>query len=178
LTACLPCLSLPGKGIREVYPLSETLLRDIAKFCRRARMAEFTFGRLAVNDGKLVSRLRLASFTQASDFLHRASVEAEVDRVLIIGGDDNPVGPFHASLDLLATGVVERHGITRVAFAGYPEGHPAIDSRTLDAASPDPQVSRHSRSSLSAAASALRSVRWPVGIRRSRASWRRLVPTH
>jgi len=39
--------------------LSETLLRDIAEYCRNARMAESTFGRLAVNDGKLVSRLRL-----------------------------------------------------------------------------------------------------------------------
>jgi hypothetical protein len=32
--------------------MSETLLRDIAEFCRGARMAESTFGRLAVNDGK------------------------------------------------------------------------------------------------------------------------------
>src|SRR5215469_15445708 len=39
--------------------LSETLLHDIGEFCRRARKAESTFGRLAVNDGKLVSRLRL-----------------------------------------------------------------------------------------------------------------------
>src|SRR5437899_10611480 len=39
--------------------MSEGLLRDIAEYCRRARMAESTFGRLAVNDGKLVSRLRL-----------------------------------------------------------------------------------------------------------------------
>src|SRR5579864_8570463 len=39
--------------------MSEALLRDIAEFCRRSRMAESTFGRLAVNDGKLVSRLRL-----------------------------------------------------------------------------------------------------------------------
>jgi hypothetical protein len=39
--------------------VSETLLRDIAEYCRQARMAESTFGRLAVNDGKLVSRLRL-----------------------------------------------------------------------------------------------------------------------
>ena len=39
--------------------MSEALLRDIAEYCRRARMAESTFGRLAVNDGKLVSRLRL-----------------------------------------------------------------------------------------------------------------------
>ena len=39
--------------------MSETLLHDIADYCRRAQMAESTFGRLAVNDGKLVSRLRL-----------------------------------------------------------------------------------------------------------------------
>ncbi len=39
--------------------MSDTLLRDITDYCRRAGMAESTFGRLAVNDGKLVSRLRL-----------------------------------------------------------------------------------------------------------------------
>ena len=44
------------------------------------------------------------------------------------------MGPFRASLDLLATGVVERHGIGHVAFGGYPEGHPAIDAHVLDAA--------------------------------------------
>jgi hypothetical protein len=37
---------------------SETLLTEISGFCRRVGMAESTFGRLAVNDGKLVSRLR------------------------------------------------------------------------------------------------------------------------
>jgi hypothetical protein len=35
-----------------------TLLRDIESFCRQAGMAESTFGREAVNDGKLCSRLR------------------------------------------------------------------------------------------------------------------------
>jgi hypothetical protein len=39
--------------------MSEALLRHIAEYCRRAGMAESTFGRLAVNDGKLVTRLRL-----------------------------------------------------------------------------------------------------------------------
>src|SRR5438067_13643751 len=39
--------------------MSDTLLRDIAEYCRNAGIAESTFGRLAVNDGKLVSRLRL-----------------------------------------------------------------------------------------------------------------------
>ncbi len=36
----------------------EDVLRDILEFCRKAGMAESTFGRLAVNDGKLVPRLR------------------------------------------------------------------------------------------------------------------------
>jgi hypothetical protein len=39
--------------------VSEALLRDIAEYCRNAGIAESTFGRLAVNDGKLVGRLRL-----------------------------------------------------------------------------------------------------------------------
>ena len=37
---------------------SPTLLESIADFCRRSGVAESTFGRRAVNDGKLVSRLR------------------------------------------------------------------------------------------------------------------------
>ena len=37
---------------------ASSLLRDIETFCRRAKMAESTFGREAVNDGKLCSRLR------------------------------------------------------------------------------------------------------------------------
>ena len=38
---------------------NELLLGEISGYCRRVGMAELTFGRLAVNDGKLVSRLRV-----------------------------------------------------------------------------------------------------------------------
>src|SRR5258705_5517865 len=38
---------------------AEQLLTEIADYCRRVGMAESTFGRRAVNDGKLVSRLRI-----------------------------------------------------------------------------------------------------------------------
>ncbi|MBI3709387.1 MAG: hypothetical protein HY246_17170 [Proteobacteria bacterium] len=37
---------------------AETLLQEIAEYCRKAGVAESTFGRRAVNDGKFVSRLR------------------------------------------------------------------------------------------------------------------------
>src|ERR1051326_2189778 len=38
--------------------MNEAILREIAAFCRRPGVAESTFGRRAVNDGKLASRLR------------------------------------------------------------------------------------------------------------------------
>jgi len=37
---------------------AEEILQEISDYCRRAGLAESTFGRRAVNDGKLVSRLR------------------------------------------------------------------------------------------------------------------------
>ena len=37
---------------------AEQILRKISDYCRDAGLAESTFGRLAVNDGKLISRLR------------------------------------------------------------------------------------------------------------------------
>jgi methylenetetrahydrofolate reductase (NADPH) len=78
---------------------------------------------------------RLASFTDASDFLSRLAGEAGVEQMLLLGGDvPRPTGPFVGAFDLLSTGVVERRGIHRIAFAGYPEGHPHITSATLEAA--------------------------------------------
>ena len=37
---------------------ADSLLHEISDYCRGAGMAESTFGRLAVNDGKFVGRLR------------------------------------------------------------------------------------------------------------------------
>jgi methylenetetrahydrofolate reductase (NADPH) len=77
----------------------------------------------------------LLGFSQANDFLARAATEAGVTRVLLLGGDAaRPVGPFQSALDLLSTGLVEKHGIRAVAFAGYPEGHARIDAQVLEAA--------------------------------------------
>src|SRR3954471_7280664 len=37
---------------------AQELLQEIAEYCRRTGLAESTFGRRAVNDGKLANRLR------------------------------------------------------------------------------------------------------------------------
>src|ERR1700674_2713457 len=44
--------------MEQVMDASGTLLGSISDFCRRTGMAESTFGRRAVNDGKFVARLR------------------------------------------------------------------------------------------------------------------------
>ena len=51
-----PAERLPAARRRRAD--NERLLQEIATFCRSAAMAESTFGRRAVNDGKFVARLR------------------------------------------------------------------------------------------------------------------------
>ena len=116
-----------GTAVFVAFPGSVTH-HDIVAACARLRRAGFTpVPHVAVR--------RLAGFSQAADFLRRAVGEAAVDRILLIGGDpDRPVGPFEDSLSLLASGVVESHGIRRIAFAGHPAGHPRVAARTLDEA--------------------------------------------
>src|SRR5690348_17450842 len=43
---------------RRASGTSEEILGEIRDYCRATRTSESTFGRLVVNDGKLVSRLR------------------------------------------------------------------------------------------------------------------------
>src|SRR4051794_18778931 len=48
----------PGRQLEHGSVTSGQILDEIRDHCRATRTAESTFGRLAVNDGKLVSRLR------------------------------------------------------------------------------------------------------------------------
>lgn len=74
----------------------------------------------------------LSSIAQLDDLLAGARQDADIDQVLVIAGDvEHPLGPFHDSGQLLATGLLEKHGIRRVGIAGYPEGHPTITRETL-----------------------------------------------
>lgn len=126
-----------GPPLRELFPAGLEVFvnhsgsvtpHDIVAACVRLRRAGF-------EPVPHVAARRLASFAQADDFLRRAAGEAQINAILLIGGDaEPPVGPFRDSLGLLASGVVERYGIRRIAFAGYPESHPQIGPHALDAA--------------------------------------------
>jgi methylenetetrahydrofolate reductase (NADPH) len=70
---------------------------------------------------------RSLSDLAAADRLAGRLSERGVEDALILAGDVKaPAGPFDSSLDLLNTGVFERHGFRRLGFAFHPEGHPQI----------------------------------------------------
>ena len=56
---------------------AEKLLKEIESFCNQSKMAKSTFGRMAVNDGKLCSRLSqgndvtLKTRTKVRDFINK-----------------------------------------------------------------------------------------------------------
>src|SRR5215475_3105187 len=83
---------------RRGWQMREALLQEITDYCRDARMAESTFGRLAVNDGKLVNRLRLGGrlTTETEDrvrtFISRPSARA--------ASPAEPVAPSSSSAEL------------------------------------------------------------------------------
>jgi methylenetetrahydrofolate reductase (NADPH) len=67
--------------------------------------------------------------------LARLTAAAGVDRALVLGGDrDKPAGQYISSLELIETGLLQQHGIRRIAIGCYPEGHPKISTDELDAA--------------------------------------------
>ena len=58
--------------------------------------------------------------------------DAGVDQALLIGGGlDRPLGEFSDTMQLLDTGLFDKHGIARLGVAGHPEGSPDIaDAQT------------------------------------------------
>ena len=76
-----------------------------------------------------------ASDTEIDRHLGRLADEARVRRVLVVGGDFTaPVGPFHAAIEVIESGLLHARGITEVGIAGYPDGHPRLAAIELDRA--------------------------------------------
>ncbi|MBL8689395.1 MAG: methylenetetrahydrofolate reductase [Rhodospirillaceae bacterium] len=70
---------------------------------------------------------RLRSRAEIDDRLSAMVRTARISDALVIGGDiAKPAGPFASSMDLLATGLLERQGIRHIGVAGHPEGSPDI----------------------------------------------------
>lgn len=75
---------------------------------------------------------QLSSEEELGAFLADAVRIGEIDRVLVVGGDDKASrGPFRDSAAVLASGLLKEFEICTVDVAGYPDGHPDISSDIL-----------------------------------------------
>jgi methylenetetrahydrofolate reductase (NADPH) len=75
----------------------------------------------------------IAGRAELDDLLSNLAARAGVRRVLVIAGDrDQPAGPFATALELIESGLLQRHGIVEIGIAGYPEGHPRIAPLVLE----------------------------------------------
>jgi methylenetetrahydrofolate reductase (NADPH) len=65
----------------------------------------------------------VSSRAQLESWLDALADDTGVGEVLLVGGGvDRPLGPFDRVMQLLETGLFERHGIRRIGVAGHPEG--------------------------------------------------------
>ncbi|HEY4355282.1 MAG TPA: methylenetetrahydrofolate reductase [Acidobacteriaceae bacterium] len=79
-----------------------------------------------------IAARHLESRVLLEELATRLAVEAGVDRILAIGGDRaKPAGPFDSTLAVMQSQAFQYAGITRMAVAGFPEGHPSIPDEVL-----------------------------------------------
>jgi methylenetetrahydrofolate reductase (NADPH) len=70
--------------------------------------------------------------TQQLDDLFGQFTGVGVDRFLLIGGErDKPLGPYDSTLQVMRSGLLEKHQISKVKISGFPEGHPKISEQML-----------------------------------------------
>jgi methylenetetrahydrofolate reductase (NADPH) len=81
-----------------------------------------------------VAARRLASTDQLSELLIGLRMEADIRRLLVIGGDADYCGPFADALAVIQKGRLREAGIEEIGIGGYPEGHPRIAHGRLEAA--------------------------------------------
>jgi methylenetetrahydrofolate reductase (NADPH) len=81
----------------------------------------------------------IADAAMLDDWLRRYQGEAGVTQALLLGGGvSTPAGQFDSSIQMIETGLFDRHGFSRLHVAGHPEGNKDIDrdgsTRGVDAA--------------------------------------------
>jgi methylenetetrahydrofolate reductase (NADPH) len=73
----------------------------------------------------------LRSHAELVSVLHNARDVGVREPLLIAGDYQETQGPFASVLDVLRSGELPALGFARVAFAGHPEGHPAVPAQTI-----------------------------------------------
>lgn len=80
-----------------------------------------------------IAARRLASVASLQEMLAELRGEADVRRLLVIGGDVDAPGAFADALAVIQKGRLRESGIEEIGVGAYPEGHPRIPSARLEA---------------------------------------------
>ena len=125
------------EGLRDAAPLIRPGTQIAVTFLPGEEMAQ------RVEAAKLVRELgfepivhlsarRLTSKEELDNYLARITGEAGVKRVFLIAGDPPEAqGPFEDSLQVIESGLLEKHGIAIAGVGGHPEGHPNVSRADL-----------------------------------------------
>jgi methylenetetrahydrofolate reductase (NADPH) len=81
-----------------------------------------------------VAARRLASAAALQELLSGLRGEADVRRLLVIGGDVDAPGAFSDALAVVQKGRLREAGIEEIGIGAYPEGHPRIPAGRLESA--------------------------------------------
>ena len=109
---------------------AQELLAEITDYCRHAGLAESTFGRRAVNDGKLANRLRNGG---------RITTET-VDRIHAFMTANPAAGTVGTHIPRAAVGALQTvHAAAPIAAPSVPSPPVAVRHATAEGGSTDPQ---------------------------------------
>ena len=86
-----------------------------------------------------IAARRIVAVEDLQRLLARLRGEADVRRLLLIGGDADANGPFPDALALIQKGGLRALGFEEIGIGAYPEGHPRIPPERL-AASLDEKI--------------------------------------
>jgi methylenetetrahydrofolate reductase (NADPH) len=81
-----------------------------------------------------IAARRMQSAAGLQDLLVRLRGDADVKRLLVIGGDVDTPGPLPDALSVIQKGRLREAGIEEIGIGAYPEGHPRIPSGQVEAA--------------------------------------------
>jgi methylenetetrahydrofolate reductase (NADPH) len=118
--------ALPAKAPVYVPAIPKSPLSELIAAATRLRAQGF-------EPVPHIAARSIESHAALEDLLSRLSRWANVRRALVIGGDvATAAGPFNSALELIDSGLLQRHGIAEIGIAGYPEGHPRLSTESLD----------------------------------------------
>ena len=117
-------------GLREAAPLIRPATQIAVTFLPGEEMEQRVEAAVLVRELGFEPIVHLSARRQQSEeqldtYLRDIAARAGVKRVFVIAGDPpEPEGPYENSLQIIESGLLEKHGIEIVGVGGHPEGHP------------------------------------------------------